>query len=303
MRITTRDNDFTDVDLVQQNSSSLAIVLHGLEGSSYSSYMRGMVRALANASFDVAAKNFRGCSGHPNLKPYSYHSGSSSDLSDVVHHFIDDPRFDYQSIYLVGFSLGGNVLLKYLGEISEQAPTQIKGAVAISVPIDLESCAEKLASLSNRIYMKRFLRMLKEKMAIKAEMFPDTLSIQGFESLKTFADFDGRYVAPLHGFKDARDYWRKSSSLPLLSRISVPTLLLNAQDDPFLTPHCFPDEESKKNRFFFLEAPSRGGHVGFYRHPWERFYYSEKRTVQFLLTCAQELQSPEDRVPLQASSL
>ena len=242
IRLDTPDNDFIDIDVVVQGSPHLAIVLHGLEGSSGSKYMRGMVHALSNANFDVAAKNFRGCSGEPNSLPHSYHSGSSHDLKTVVDFF--SSQGSYRTISLVGFSLGGNVLLKYLGELASDAPSTLTGAVALSVPVDLESCAYRLALGRNKIYMNRFLRLLKEKISLKAQMFPGKVSMDGFESLKSFADFDGRYVAPLNGFKDAVDYWTRSSSLPLLSEIRIPTLLINAADDPFLSKSCYPERMS-----------------------------------------------------------
>ncbi|MCI5064624.1 alpha/beta fold hydrolase [bacterium] len=281
-RIQTSDGDFLDLDLMGPESSHVVIICHGLEGSAQRAYVQGMARTLLEYRDEtvptIAALNFRGCSGEPNRKPYSYHSGSSDDLREVIAHL--STRFP--EISLVGFSLGGNVVLKYLGEMGARGESPIARAVAISVPVDLAGCAERLALPRNRFYMRRFLRMLHEKLSAKEAMFPNEISVSNFHELETFADFDGRYIAPLHGFRDAKDYWEQCSSLPLLSQIRVPTLLINAQDDPFLHPRCFPHEVATVNPHFSLLTPQYGGHVGFFHTPWDRVYWSEQQTAQFL---------------------
>ena len=186
----------------------------------------------------------------------------------------------YEQIALVGFSLGGNVTLKYLGE-ARVHPAVVAG-IGISVPVDLvSSCRVLDQHWANRIYLRRFLKLLAAKVEVKARQFPE-LDVAGVSDIRTFAEFDGRYTAPLHGFRDARDYWERSSARPFLSRITVPTLLLNARNDPFLAPECYPKEEAEANPVLFLEVPESGGHAGFVDladglQPW-----SERRGVEFL---------------------
>ncbi|MCB0330929.1 MAG: alpha/beta fold hydrolase [Bdellovibrionales bacterium] len=279
-RLETPDGDFLDIDICKNNTTHLVVILHGLEGCSRSPYVKGMVSALRAGKFDIAAMNFRGCSGEPNRKPYSYHSGSSEDLSLAVGEFASH----YERISLVGFSLGGNVLLKYLGEHGSNIPACLYRAVAISTPIHLQSCAEQMANVRNAFYMKRFLRMLKEKLELKTKLFPSEVSLDDFESIKTFRQFDDRYIAPYWGFQDAVDYYQQSSALSVLSSITIPTLLLNAMDDSFLTPKCFPYSLASESEVLFLETPKFGGHVGFFSNPLAKPYWSEVRAKLFLET-------------------
>ncbi|MCB0319394.1 MAG: alpha/beta fold hydrolase, partial [Bdellovibrionales bacterium] len=217
-RIHTPDGDFLDIDQVFScENAPLVVMCHGLEGSSRSPYVRGMVRALSHQGYNIAVINFRGCSGTPNNKPFSYHSGSTSDLL----HVINDLARIYDSIMLVGFSLGGNVILKLLGEMGSKIPPQLTAAVTISVPVDLKSSALRLGEWRNRIYMNRFLKMLRKKIAVKSALFPEAISTHNFEKIRNFEEFDGRYVAPFHGFQDARDYWHQCSALPFLSEIQI----------------------------------------------------------------------------------
>jgi predicted alpha/beta-fold hydrolase len=189
----------------------------------------------------------------------------------------------YSRIALIGFSLGGNLTLKYLGESSPH-PAVI-GAVAISVPIDLAASARALDQRwSNRIYLRRFMKSLIAKVEAKALRFPDQLDTSRCRTIRTFQEFDDRYTAPIHGFRDAADYWRKSSARQYLDRITVPTLLLNARDDPFLTPECFPFAEAEQHSYLFLEAPESGGHMGFIDLAHANKLWSERRVVEFFAT-------------------
>ncbi len=278
-RIDTRDGDFIDIDWSTTGKRLVAIVLHGLEGNSTRSYMLGMVRALNRSGWDAVAMNFRCCSGEPNRTMRLYHSGDTEDIHDVVS-FIAGLSA-YEVICLVGFSLGGNVILKYLGEESENINSAIKAAAVISVPCDLKGCSERLAESGNRMYSKRFLTLLHEKIAVKARKFPEQITLRGYESIKTLKEFDDRYTAPIHGFQDAEDYYRKSSSKPLLPRVSVPTLLINAADDPFLSQSCFPKTEAAKSEWLHLEIPKNGGHCGFMSFGTSGFYWTEQRVSEF----------------------
>jgi uncharacterized protein len=279
-RIPTPDGDFLDLDWSRVGSRKLVIVSHGLEGSSVRPYVLGMVRAFNATGWDAAAWNFRGCSGEPNRKLRFYHSGATEDLETVVEHVRCDPT--YRKIALVGFSLGGNITLKYLGERGKDAAAAVFGAVAFSVPCDLRSGAIKMARRANALYMRRFIRMLHDKIRDKMRLFPGEIDDRNYGSVRSFKEFDARYTARLHGFASAEDYWTRASSKPFLPKIKVPTLLVNALDDPFLGPPCYPCEEARKNPFFFLETPPFGGHVGFVAFNGEDRYWSEKRAVEFL---------------------
>ena len=278
-RLTTPDNDFLDLDWSYIGASKVAVVLHGLEGHSRRPYIRGMVRACNRAGWDAVAVNFRGCSGEPNLLPRFYHNGSSDDLSLVLDHIASLP---YQSIRCIGFSLGGNVLLKYLGESGHVYPEALTAAVAISVPCHLASCADNLASKENAFYMKRFLRMLHEKILAKKARFPEHCNDDDFDRIHTFREFDDRYTAPLHGFSDAEDYWEKASSLQFLRGITLPTLMVNSLDDPFLTPHCFPYDMAEGHGALTFEVTRYGGHCGFIDFHGDGSWWHERRAVAFL---------------------
>ena len=276
-RLELADGDFLDLDWVRAGHARLAILAHGLEGSSSQKYVRGMAETLHAARWDVLAWNFRGCGGAPNRLLRAYHSGDTADLAAVVAH----AAADYPQIALVGFSLGGNVTLKYLGEAPPHPAVVV--AAAISVPLDLASSARVLDQRwSNRLYLRRFLVPLIAKIEAKARDFPGGLDADGIRAIRSFQEFDDRFTAPLHGFRDAADYWQRASARQFLPRIAVPTLLLNARNDPFLTADSMPGPEAEASPSLFLEAPASGGHVGFLDlargvQPW-----SERRVAEFL---------------------
>jgi predicted alpha/beta-fold hydrolase len=280
-RIATPDGDFLDLDWNTDNRSPRLVILsHGLESNSRDPAIQGMARAFHRAGWDVLAWNFRGCSGESNRLLRSYHSGATEDLQTVIDHALANGR--YKEIALVGFSLGGNMILKYLGDQGPQIDPRIIGAVAFSVPCDLASSSRQLEKMANRIYMNRFLIRLRRKIREKMIRFPAHLDDAGLDGMRTFREFDGAYTAPIHGFHSAEDYWSRASSKPVLARIAVPTLLVNAHNDPFLAPPCFPTEAAKINPFFYFEAPRSGGHVGFAASNAQDEYWSESRALQFL---------------------
>lgn len=275
----TPDEDELHLDWYRQGSDRLAVISHGLEGHSRRPYVLGLARALLAEGWDVLAWNYRSCGGTMNLKPRFYHSGATEDLAHVVRHALGG---DYQSLFLSGFSMGGNLTLLYLGQQGEHVDSRIRGAVTYSVPCDLAGSAEVLALPSRRIYMQRFLKDLHEKMEEKSRRFPDRIDVSGFESIRTFREFDDRYTAPLHGFRDAKDYWAQCSALPRLKDIRVPALMVNAADDPFLSSACYPESKKVLGGYVRLEAPKWGGHVGFVEHARDGFYWSERRALGFL---------------------
>ncbi|MBL1271625.1 MAG: alpha/beta fold hydrolase [Oceanospirillales bacterium] len=275
----TADNDELHLDWHRQGSSRLAIVSHGLEGHSRRPYVLGLTKALLAQGWDVLAWNFRSCGGVMNLQPRFYHSGATEDLRQVVDHGLEQ---GYQTVFLSGFSMGGNLTLLYLGEQGERVDSRICGAVAYSVPCDLAGSADMLALRSRKIYMQRFLKDLRVKMDEKARKFPGLIDVSGFDSIQSFHEFDDRYTAPLHGFADATEYWAQCSALSRLKDVRVPALMVNAADDPFLSAKCFPESPTVLGAHVRLDAPKWGGHVGFVEHGRGGYYWSERRALAFL---------------------
>ena len=279
-RIATPDGDFLDLDWSEAGAKRLAILSHGLEGNTQRTYILGMVKALRRGGWDALAWNYRGCSGEPNRKLRSYHSGETGDLHTVLQHAVSQGR--HAEIALIGFSLGGNITLKYLGEQGTAVHPLVKKAVTFSVPCDLESGALKLARPAAKLYMLRFLRSLRQKVREKKRMFPGRIDDAGLDRIRTFHEFDDRYTAPIHGFKDAHDYFTRCSSRQFLQAIRIPALMVNARNDPFLAEPSFPFEEARASEHFFFEAPAHGGHTGFISFNRGGEYWSETRALSFL---------------------
>ncbi|MBF9252402.1 alpha/beta fold hydrolase [Pontibacter sp. 172403-2] len=276
-RLRTPDNDFLDVDWSRVGGSKLLVLSHGLEGDSQRPYIQGMVKAFNRQGVDALAWNYRSCSGEPNQLLRSYHLGASDDLDFVVRHALQSGC--YHTVYLVGFSAGGNITLKYLGENPAEVPAQIKRAAVFSVPVDLKSSAQKIP----KVYTQRFLKSLGRKMEQKHRMYPDQVDMHNYNLLRSFPEFDDRYTAPMHGFKNAEDYYARASSRQFLKNIRIPTLLVNAKNDPFLSEACYPVQEAQENPCLYLEMPDEGGHVGFTESFSKDLYYSEARALRFLL--------------------
>jgi len=277
----TPDKDILELDWSRVGATKLAIISHGLEGSSEQPYAKGMVKRLNQEGWDALAWNFRGCGGRPSKFINSYHSGKTDDLDYILKHTRSD-KFYYEQVVLIGFSVGGNITLKYLGERGQNVDSRLTHSVSFSVPLHLESTSDQLAKRENRLYMEWFLWSLRRKIKGKeSEMRLFGLDTDNLHRISTFYEFDNRFTAPLNGFKDAIDYWKKSSSLHYLSGVKVPSLVVNALDDPFLTDRCFPFQESKEHPFLFLETPDRGGHVGFFSS--QSSYWAEERAVKFIL--------------------
>ncbi|RFS19686.1 alpha/beta fold hydrolase [Chitinophaga silvatica] len=278
-RLTTPDQDFIDLDFCETGSDKIVVILHGLEGDSTRKYVLGMVHIFNEAGFDTVSLNFRGCSGEPNKNLRFYHSGETGDLHYLINYLVSKQK--YNAIHLVGFSLGGNVTLKYLGEHNSEAATYIKSAVAVSVPCDLASGAIELEKSHNKVYMHRFIKSLGEKLMLKAKKYPGEIDLKEYDQIKTFRQFDNRYTAPIHGFGNADNYWKQCSSRFYLPDIKVPTLLINALDDPFLGKECYPFAIAKDHSYLYLQTPEKGGHVGFVNFG-NKYYWSEKRALTFL---------------------
>ncbi len=281
-RLELPDGDFVDLDWITHNHKKVLILFHGLEGSSHSQYIKGMASYFSNRGWDICAMNFRSCSGQMNRLAKSYHSGATEDIAFVIQHLVSFSRYD--TLIAGGFSLGGNVLLKYLGEQKFEYPASLKAAFAFSVPVDLAASAIEMAKFQNTLYMKRFLKTLQYKMTYKASQFPENINLSGIHKMKTFIEFDDQFTAPINGFKDASDYYAQCNALPFLPHISIPTLLVNAQNDPFLTQSCFPKKLALEHPYVYLETPSYGGHVGFSENLPNKTYWSEARAYAFIST-------------------
>lgn len=260
-RVETPDNDFIDLDFSTVGSDTLVITMHGLEGSSQSKYIISVIEHLNSQNMDCVAINFRGCSGEENKKIYSYNSGNTDDLAFVINHLLN--HYNYKNMLLLGYSMGGNITLKYLGE-SSQIPSEIKGAIAVSVPCDLKGSSYALDKWYNGFYLHRFMKTLKEKALKKMKAFPKSILDKDLiQKAKTFKDFDDVVTAPLFGYKNAEDYWSNCSSKQFIESIKLPTLVISALDDSFLSRSCYPINEAKNHEFLVLETPEYGGHVGF----------------------------------------
>jgi predicted alpha/beta-fold hydrolase len=279
-RIATHDGDFLDLDWARSQQDRLIILSHGLEGCSQQSYMRGMARAFVRRGWDALAWNFRGCSGQVNHLLRAYHSGATDDLGTVIQHALQS--HPYKQVVLIGFSLGGNLTLKYVGEQASHIDKRIKACITFSVPCNLQSSAEHLSLPSNRIYLKRFLKQLSAKVVSKAKLYPDLVHLEGIKRIRTFKEFDDRFTAPWHGFLDAMDYWEQCSSENFLSELAIPSLLVNAKNDPFLPEACYPAALAQKHQHFHFEMPHTGGHVGFISFNRQGEYWSEQRACAFV---------------------
>ncbi len=274
------DGDFLDLAWSGRKSPRLAILSHGLEANMETGYIVGMASALIRRGWDVLRWNFRGCGSEPNRLLKMYHSGATEDLQAVIEHAL--AHHPAQSVDLLGFSLGGNVTLKYVGERPAELSPRLHRAVAMSVPCDLACSSHQLSLTRNRIYMDRFLVALRAKIRAKKRMFPDQLDVTGLDRIRTFQEFDDRFTGPIHGFRDAEDYWKQNSSRQFLPHITLPTLLINATNDPFLGPNCYPEEEATGSEYFHFESPATGGHVGFPTFGNAGEYGSETRALEFL---------------------
>lgn len=279
-RIKTDDDDFLDIDWSCIGSRKIAILSHGLEGNSQRAYIVGMVRMLNRNGWDAVAWNYRGCSGEINRQLRMYHNGSIDDLDCVVQHVLKTSRYD--TIALIGYSLGGNLTLVYLGKMADKINARVQKAVVFSVPCDLQAGARELAKPKNRLYMEDFLISLHKKIKAKMKLFPSQIHDKDYHCVKNFKDFDDRYTAPIHGFQNAEDYWLKCSSAQFIPEIKAPTLIVNALNDPFLADACYPIDQASKSSHVYLEMPQSGGHVGFMQFGRDKTYWSEERAVDFI---------------------
>jgi len=282
------DGDFLDVDRIDgPPAAPLLVVSHGLEGSSRAPYARGLAAEAARRGLAVAAWNFRGCSGTPNRLLRQYHSGDTEDLSQVVARLAAEAPG--RTLFLCGFSLGANQIVKWLGERGDDLPPEVRAAAAVSTPFDLAACARALdgEGLWPWLYRERFLRRLRRKALAKAREHPAAIDAARVRRARTFSDYDALVTAPVHGFAGAEDYWHKSSSGEFVGAVRRPLLLLSAADDPLVPRSSLPEAAARGNPSVTLEITAAGGHVAFVAGPpWSPRYWAEARVLDFFSAAA-----------------
>ncbi len=279
----TPDGDFIDIDWADAPDGApdapLVLLFHGLEGSSASHYATALMAELTASGWAGGVAHFRGCSGEPNRLPRAYHSGDSAEIDWILRRLRH--AHPQRRLCAAGVSLGGNALLKWLGEQGGDAAVIVDAAAAISAPLDLTACGHHLGRGFNRVYTQHFLRTLKPGAAEKLRRFPGLFDGSRMARARNLHDFDDAVTAPLHGFRDVADYWRRASAKPFLSGIRVPTLLLNACNDPFLPAHVLP-QAGEVSAAVTLEQPQEGGHVGFVSGAWPgRLDWLPRRLLHF----------------------
>ena len=278
-RLELADGDFVDLDIAKGDPRRTVLLLHGLEGSSSSPYIRGMVQAISQRGWRAVVMHFRGCSGEPNRLARTYHSGDTGDVSEVIG-YLKSSQPDGM-LALVGYSLGGNVLLKLLGE--QTHTLAIDAGVAVSVPFVLSECARRLEHGGSRLYQWWLIRSLQRTLARKPRTVDSPIDLDSVNRHRTFTSFDHHITAPLHDFASGDDYYRRASSRQFLRHIVTPTLVIQARDDPFMTPEVLP-QAHELSPAVCLELSETGGHVGFVHGcwPWSPRYWLEQRVPAFL---------------------
>jgi uncharacterized protein len=279
-RLTLSDGDFVDLDWLDRNSKQLVILTHGLEGDSHRHYIKGTAKLFAQRGWDVLAWNCRSCSGEMNRAFRLYNHGEIGDIGEVVAHALRTKP--YEQVTLVGYSMGGNISLKYAGVNGKEVPDVVRSVVAISAPTDLISSAKLLDMRQNWLYRKRFMKKLFRKITAKAALFPDRLDLQKMAQVRQWQDFDDFFSAPVNGYRDALDFYEQASAGRFLEGITIPTLICNAQNDPILTPECAPVQAAERSSLLFVETPRTGGHVGFMVNG-DEFTWAERRALQFVI--------------------
>ena len=288
------DGDFLDVDWLdtQDQAAPLVVLFHGLEGGSRGRYALSLMDAAQRRGWRAAVVHFRGSSGEANRLPRAYHAGDAAEIELVVEKL--KSQFPTQPLHLVGVSLGGSALLNWLGLQGDLAKTRVQSAVAVSAPIDLLATGDTLDRGINRVlYVNHFLKSLKFKALAKLERFPGLYDGEAVSRATTLREFDTLVTAPLHGYRDADDYWTKASSKNVLQRISVPTLLINARNDPFMPAEYLPTRE-QVGAAVTLEFPDEGGHVGFVTAPFPgRTDWLPERIFEFFEAVAANPAAPK----------
>ncbi len=280
-RIELEDGDFLDLDWSKKGSKNLVLILAGLEGKSRSLYARASIKHFNQNNWDAVSMNYRGCSGEKNRLLRGYHMGASEDVKYTIDHIIQ--KYDYKKIVIIGYSLGGNLALKYVGEQGENLPKELAATVSFSVPLNIKKSNERLSKWYNWHYLKWFMFPLNIKANRKKKQFPGKIdSYKGFFMSGSFLYFDTHFTAPANGFKSVEEYWNQSTSKPLLKNIKIPSLIIASKDDTFISEDCYPSTEAEANKNITLEISENGGHCGFIRKFFERVWWMEERAWEFV---------------------
>jgi uncharacterized protein len=278
-RIETADGDFLDLDWISNGSKKLVILTHGLEGNSQRAYMRGMAKKFSGEGWDVLAWNCRSCSGQINRALRLYNHGEIEDIGTVVEHAIR--KNGYESVVLIGFSMGGNISLKYAGVNAGRLPKEVKTVVAFSAPLDMGSSTNLLKKWDNFLYKRLFVTGLTRKALIKAEMHPGQIDASKLLLLKDWGKLVEFFSVDINGYKSTEDFYFHGSAVNFIENIAIPSLIVQAQNDPMLSPECMPFALCKNHKFIYLETPKKGGHVGFQRRDIEGAFWSEARALEW----------------------
>ena len=275
-RLELQDSDFLDLDWIRNGNERLVILSHGLEGDSNRHYVTRMAKHLSERNWDILAWNNRSCSGEMNRLPRFYHHGATEDIGAVV----DRALPEYDQIVMIGFSMGGGMQQKYLGE--KERDSRIKGAISFSVPCNVQDSADQLGRRGNRFYERRFIGKLKTKILRKSEIMDLPIDVEEVRNVKTFRQLDTAFTLKIHQeYDDAEDFYRKITSDQFLPNINIPLLIVNALNDPMLGDLCYPFELAKQKQNIYLETPKLGGHVGF-TMPGAKSSYMEVAAERFI---------------------
>ncbi|AEI48034.1 YheT family hydrolase [Runella slithyformis] len=278
-RFMLSDGDFVDLDWLDTKSKKLVVLTHGLEGDSGRHYIKGTAKLFARHGWDVLAWNCRSCSGEMNKAFRLYNHGEIGDISELIDHALRTKH--YEKIALVGYSMGGNISLKYVGVKGKDLPDAVQGVAAFSAPTNLKTSAELLDLPKNRLYRERFMKKLTKKITAKAELYPGKLDMERLKNVKVWKDFDDFFSAPVNGYRDADDFYEQASAVNFIKEVHIPVLICNAQNDPILNDDCAPKALAEKHRHIFVETPKTGGHVGFLVKN-DEFTWAERRALTFL---------------------
>ena len=274
----TKVQDFLDIDFSLVGSKSLVILTHGLEGNSSNYYISGMAKYFNDKGLDALAWNMRSCSEEMNLTKKFYHASDYEDLETIIEYALS---LNYESISLVSFSLGASITAHYLGKKGSLVPPEVKSCVLFSTPCDLACSTHELTKKIHKVYAENFLFSMRKKIKDKQRSMNFSLiSESDLNSIKSLKEFDQLVNVPLYGFKDAQEFWTLGSCRPYLPNIKIPTLMINAKNDPFLGEDCYPTEEAQNSSHLFLEIPRSGGHIGF--ATFGNHYWSESRAFNFI---------------------
>ncbi|MBN2531274.1 MAG: alpha/beta fold hydrolase [Spirochaetales bacterium] len=276
-RIYTPDDDFLDLDWSKKSNEKLIILVPGLEASSRTKYILGMIHVFNKRLWSTVVFNPRGLSGEANNQLIQYHAGKTDDFHLALEHIVS--KNIYKSIVIVGFSFGANMILKYLGEEKYNIPQEIEKVTCASVTCDITASANKL---DGTIYFNYFMGKFKKNIKLKEEKFPEQFNLKDWNKIKNFRQYIERYVTAFNEFKDAAEYWYTTSCMHFLKNIKIPTLIINSKDDPFLTEKSYPISDAENNFYLYIELPDHGGHNGFILFNKEREYYLEKRFIEFI---------------------